>query len=236
MRDLLHSSWTLYGCNGDRARRSYARSRPRRNSRFGVVTYRRVVHVYGCVRARHEYRHEFHRYRLELNERKPTSLRERTDMNIRTHIMTTSHDTWHDTWDLDQTKTVQTKSYGTIPNAARRQPLIRSERLIAAQGPGARGSARKRRLRSLHGRGLGLHARAPLSPREPAQMLPQPAARRAGQRRAARLGRLELLHPSPTAAHGAGAVRARHAALAQLGLDRLEGSARAGAIDALVNM
>jgi hypothetical protein len=67
-------------------------------------------------------------------------------------------------------------------------------------------------------------------------MLPQPAARRAGQRRAARLGRLELLHPSPTAAHGAGAVRARHAALAQLGLDRLEGSARAGAIDALVNM
>ena len=67
-------------------------------------------------------------------------------------------------------------------------------------------------------------------------MLPQPAARRAGQRRAAKLGRLEPLHPLPTAAHGAGTARARHAALAQLGLDRLEGSASAGAIDAWVNM
>ena len=53
-------------------------------------------------------------------------------MNIRTHITTTSHDTWHDTWDLDQTRQTNTKSYETIPNAARRQLLIRSERLVAA--------------------------------------------------------------------------------------------------------
>ena len=46
-------------------------------------------------------------------------------------------------------------------------------------------------------------------------MVRLPAARRAGQRRVAMLGRLEPLHPLAATAHGAGTVCARHAALAQ---------------------